>query len=136
MHPHTTPAVDEVGRLVIHLPDDATFYGARSYLPIALDLMNGVKTPSSGWVDDVSTEYARQFLTENKDRPFSLVVGFKTCHGPFTPPERTAQTYGDAEARAVPNLGVKAVYRQEEAVEAAPQGKGKKRPIAQQGLAK
>lgn len=113
----------------------ASFVGQGVFFDCPIEV-NGVKTPSSGWVDDVSTEYARQFLTENKDRPFSLVVGFKTCHGPFTPPERTAQTYGDAEARAVPNLGVKAVYRQEEAVEAAPQGKGKKRPIAQQGLAK
>lgn len=46
MNPHSTPAIDEVGRLVIHLPDDATFYGDQSYLPIALDLVDGVKTPS------------------------------------------------------------------------------------------
>ena len=60
MHPHTTPAVDEVGRLVIHLPDDATFYGARSYLPIALDLVEGVKTPSVLRPDPQGINYMAQ----------------------------------------------------------------------------
>lgn len=111
----------------------ASFIGQGVFFDCPIEV-NGVKTPSTGWVDDVSTEYAKQFITENKDRPFSLVVGFKTCHGPFTPPERTAKAYEGAEARDVPNLGVKAVYRQEEAAE--PEGKGKKKPIAQKGLAK
>ena len=107
----------------------ASFVGQGVFFDCPIEV-NGVKTPSTGWVDDVSTEYAKQFLTENKDRPFSLVVGFKTCHGPFTPPERTAQTYGDAEARDVPNLGAKAVYRQDE-TEAGPQGKAGKKAAAQ-----
>lgn len=46
MNPTTNPTVDEVGRLVTHLPDDATFYAERSYLPIALAPVEGVETPS------------------------------------------------------------------------------------------
>ena len=61
MNPHTTPAVDEVGRLVIHLPDDATFYGPRSYLPIALDLVERVKTPSLLRPDPQGINYMAQY---------------------------------------------------------------------------
>ena len=67
----------------------ASFVGQGVYFDCPIEV-NGVKTPSKGWVDDVSTEYAIQFLNDNQDQPFSLVVGFKTCHGPFTPPPRTA----------------------------------------------
>lgn len=45
MNPNTIPPANEVGRLVIHLPDDATFYDKRSYLPVALDLVEGSQTP-------------------------------------------------------------------------------------------
>lgn len=88
----------------------ASFVGQGIYFNCPIEV-NGVSTPSTGWVDDVSTEYARKFLTENKGRPFALVVGFKTCHGPFEPPERTAQTYADVEARPVPNLGLPPAYQ-------------------------
>ena len=113
----------------------ASFIGQGVFFDCPIEV-NGVKTPSTGWVDDVSTEYAKQFITENKDRPFSLVVGFKTCHGPFTPPERTAAAYDGEQARDVPNLGANAVYRQVEEEAAEPKGKGKKKPVAQMGLAK
>ena len=106
----------------------ASFLGQGVFFDCPIEV-NGVKTPSTGWVDDVSTEYAKQFITENKDRPFSLVVGFKTCHGPFTPPERTAKEYEGDEARDVPNLGVQAVYRQE-AAEEEPRGKPGKKATA------
>src|SRR5581483_4175360 len=94
----------------------ASFVGQGVYFncPIEVD---GVPTPSTGWVDDVSTEYARQFIADNKDQPFALVVGYKTCHGPFEPPERTSGDYADAEARPVPNLNLPAVYRGEAARE-------------------
>ncbi|MBA4015625.1 MAG: hypothetical protein C0483_00405 [Pirellula sp.] len=119
----------------------ASFIGQGVFFDCPIEV-NGVKTPSTGWVDDVSTEYARQFITENKDRPFSLVVGFKTCHGPFTPPERTAKAYEGDEARAVPNLDVKAAYRKDELEDAVPpaapqKGNGKKAAkIAAKGTAR
>ena len=39
-----------------------------------------------------------------------MILGFKTCHGPFTPPPRTAQDYEGALARTTPNYGVPAIY--------------------------
>lgn len=88
----------------------ASFIGQGVYFDCPVEV-NGVKTATKGWIDDVSTEYAIQFLEQNKDRPFSLVLGFKTCHGPFTPPPRAESTYGDAQARVVPNLEAPAIYR-------------------------
>lgn len=43
---YTAPPANEIGRVVIHLPDDATFYRHRSYLPIAIDLVDGTQIPS------------------------------------------------------------------------------------------
>lgn len=100
----------------------ASFIGQGIYFDCPIEV-NGVRTPSQGFVDDVSTDYATKFITENKDKPFSLVLGFKTCHGPFTPPPRTAETYGDAEARVVPNLQTPAIYKTVE--DAAPATKKK-----------
>ncbi len=92
----------------------ASFLGQGVYFDCPFEV-NGEKTATQGWVDDVSTDYALRFIEDNKHRPFSLVLGYKTCHGPFTPPPRTEETYGDAEARVVPNLTVPAIYRRDEA---------------------
>jgi arylsulfatase A-like enzyme len=58
----------------------------------------------------VTTEYAANFIKANKDKPFLMILGLKTCHGPFTPPPRHAQAYEGALARNVPNYGVPAIY--------------------------
>lgn len=101
----------------------ASFVGQGVYFDCPIEV-NGVKTPSKGWVDDVSTDYAIRFITENKDQPFSLVLGYKTCHGPFTPPPRTANAYPEAQARTVPNLNVPAIYKRDVATDGR-QGKKK-----------
>jgi arylsulfatase A-like enzyme len=88
----------------------ASFVGQGRYVDCPIEV-NGKVTPSKGWVDDVSTEYGIQFLKDNKDKPFVLVIGFKACHGPFDPPERHKNTYADEMARVVPNLKTPAIYR-------------------------
>lgn len=88
----------------------ASFVGQGVYFDCPFEL-DGVTTPTQGWVDDVSTDYAIEFLRERRDRPFSLVIGYKTCHGPFTPPPRAAEAYGESRARVVPNLATPAIYR-------------------------
>jgi arylsulfatase A-like enzyme len=87
----------------------ASFIGQGKYFDCPVEV-NGQSTPSSGWVDDVSTDYALRFLDENKDQRFALVLGFKTCHGPFEPPPRAAEYYEGQEARGVPNLQTPAIY--------------------------
>jgi arylsulfatase A-like enzyme len=102
----------------------ASFVGQGKYFDCPVEV-NGVSTPTKGFVDDVTTDYAANFIREHKDQPFLLILGYKTCHGPFTPPPRHEQTYQGEEARRVPNLGVRAAYR---AADAGPSGKANAAP--------
>ncbi len=62
----------------------ASFIGQGRYFDCPIEV-NGQETPSKGWVDDVSTDYALSFLRTNREKPFALAVGFKATHGPFAP---------------------------------------------------
>ena len=87
----------------------ASFVGQGVYFDCPIEV-DGVKTPSQGFVDDVTTEYASNFIKANKDKPFLMILGLKTCHGPFTPPPRNAKDYEGALARSTPNYGLPAIY--------------------------
>lgn len=91
----------------------ASFVGQGVYFDCPVEI-DGVKTATQGWVDDVSTEYALEFMRQSKDDPFSIVLGYKTCHGPFTPPPRTEGDYPNALARVVPNLTLPAIYKEDQ----------------------
>jgi arylsulfatase A-like enzyme len=106
----------------------ASFVGQGKYFDCPIEV-NGVAVPSKGWVDDVSTDYALGFLKENRERPFAMVLGFKSAHGPFDPPERHRETYAGEEARPVPNLGSTAVYNRT-AAPAAPRPPAARPPAA------
>jgi arylsulfatase A-like enzyme len=59
-------------------------------------IVDGVKTPSEGWVDDVATDYAIDFVKRQgaeDDAPWLLMLGFKTPHQPWEPPERSSELY-------------------------------------------
>lgn len=88
----------------------ASFIGQGKYRDCPI-YVNGKETPSTGWVDDVTTDYAIDFIRKNKDRPFSVTVGFKATHGPFEPPPRRANDYEGQLARPVPNLATPAIYK-------------------------
>ena len=105
----------------------ASFISQGKYFNCPFEI-NGVKTDTQGWVDDVSTEYALQFLRKNKDKPFVLAIGFKTTHGPFQPPERAKSRFEGENARTVPNLDVTASYKA-----GAVQEKGKQKKEPQKG---
>ena len=89
----------------------ASFLGQGRYYDCPF-VVNGETKPSTGWVDDVGTEYAIDFLAKNKDKPFLLCVGYKAPHGPCTPPPRRAKDYAGETARPVPSLGAPAIYRE------------------------
>jgi arylsulfatase A-like enzyme len=88
----------------------ASFVGQGRYFDCPF-LVNGKPTPTRGWVDDVSTDYAVQFLRENAAKPFLLVVGYKTAHGPFEPPDRRKEDFAGQAFQPVPSLGLTALYR-------------------------
>jgi arylsulfatase A-like enzyme len=87
----------------------ASFLGQGRYTDCPFEI-NGVATATSGYVDDVSTGFAIDFIRANRDKPFAVVVGFKAAHGPFDPPPRLKEKYAGVEARPVPNLDSPAPY--------------------------
>ena len=93
----------------------ASFVGQGKYWDCPIEV-NGEVIPSKGWVDDVTTDYAIQFIQEHQKQPFSIVLGYKACHGPCSPPERAKDRFPNATARSVPNLGIPAIYRATEKI--------------------
>lgn len=87
----------------------ASFVGQGVYIDCPIEV-NGVKTPSKGWVDDVTTDYALQFIKENKDKPFSVVLGLKAVHGPRTPPESHKNDYAGETVKAPENAAARPPY--------------------------
>ena len=99
----------------------ASFIGQGRYFDCPFEI-NGEPKPTQGWVDDVSTDYAIEFIKQHRDQPFSLVVGFKSPHGPRggeNLPERLRNLYEGEKSRPVPNLDIPAIYRTGDA-DAAP----------------
>lgn len=72
----------------------ASFIGQGQYFDCPLEV-NGKQTATIGWVDDVTTDYALQFIRQNNAAPFALALAFKSGHGPFQPATRHAKDYSD-----------------------------------------
>ena len=56
-------------------------------------------------IDDVATDYAIKFISDNKSKPFVLAIGLKACHSPFNPPKRLASLYEKEKAPPRPQSG-------------------------------
>lgn len=92
----------------------ASFVGHGRYQDCPFEI-NGVATPTRGWVDDVSTAYAIEWMKNHKERPFSMIVGFKSPHNPRggkNLPERLRDLYAGEASRPTPNCGVPAIFHQ------------------------
>lgn len=94
----------------------ASYIGQGQYFDQVFEV-DGANVPSRGWIDDVSTDFAIDFMRRSRDRPFSLVVGYKAAHqgglDPFDPPPRARERFAGTQMRPVPNLGTLAAYRTE-----------------------
>ncbi len=91
----------------------ASFIGQGTYQDCPFEI-NGVKTPTKGWVDDVSTDHAIDWMKQNREQPFSMVVGFKSPHnkrGDKNLPERLRDLHAGETTRPTPNCGVPPIYR-------------------------
>jgi arylsulfatase A-like enzyme len=89
---------------------NATFIGQGQYWDCPFEV-NGQMQPTKGWVDDVTTDFAIEFLKQPKDKPFSMFIGFKTPHEPTQPAERALKRFDGSKARTVPNLITPAIFR-------------------------
>ena len=90
----------------------ASFIGHGRYMDCPVEI-NGVSTPTTGWIDDVSTDFAIGWMKQNRERPFSLVVGLKSPHSPRggnNLPERLRNLYAGETSRSTPNSGVPAIF--------------------------
>jgi arylsulfatase A-like enzyme len=91
----------------------ASFIGHGRYNDCPVEI-NGVLTPTKGWIDDVDTAFAIEWMKQNRDRPFSMVVGFKSPHSPrggVNLPERLRNLYAGETSRPAPNFGVPPIFR-------------------------
>ena len=89
---------------------NATFIGQGVYRDCPFEV-NGVMTPSKGWVEDVIIDHAIKYLKMERQKPFSMFIGFKTPHEPTLPPVRAEKRFKDETARVVPNLTTPSVFR-------------------------
>jgi arylsulfatase A-like enzyme len=64
-------------------------------------LVNGKSVKTHGWIDDVATDYAIEFVRSQRDNPFGLVVGYKAPHEPRTPPSRAKSLYAHETVRPI-----------------------------------
>ncbi|MBW7863903.1 MAG: sulfatase [Candidatus Hydrogenedentes bacterium] len=55
--------------------------------------IDGQSVPREGYVTDLITDYAVEFIEENRERPFMLYVGHKAVHAEFAPAERHKGSY-------------------------------------------
>ncbi|GAA5121954.1 sulfatase [Luteolibacter yonseiensis] len=82
--------------------------------PVTIRKNGGVRQViEEKWIDDASADYAIGFLRENKDKPFSLTVGFKSVHGPREPETDFKAAYAGSEAVPVPSLQLTSPFRPE-----------------------
>lgn len=102
----------------------ASFVGQGGYQDYPFEI-NGVSTPTKGWIDDVSTDFAIEWMKQNKDRPFSMVIGFKSPHSPRggrNLPEHLRDLFAGESSRPTPNCGVPAIFHKPAADGKVPQG--------------
>ena len=59
-------------------------------------LHNGQWVETEGWVDDVTTTHALDYIARHRAEPFALFIGYKSPHDNRTPAPRHATRYADA----------------------------------------
>lgn len=72
-----------------------SFVGQGDYINPKLN-ENGRAFQATGYMTDLLTQYAVDFLKKPREKPFSLCLWHKAVHGPFTPAERHKDLYQDA----------------------------------------
>lgn len=92
---------------------NATFINQGVYKDCPFEV-NGRMVDTKGWVEDVSMDFAIDYLKEERSKPFCMWIGFKSPHDPARPPERTQGLYEGEKARVVPNMVTPAVFRMSE----------------------
>ena len=80
----------------------ASFIGHGQYVDCPFEV-DGVKRPTKGWVDTVTTDFALDFIRQNTNRPFFAMVGFKTPHDNREPRPEDREAYTNAQSTVPAN---------------------------------
>lgn len=75
--------------------DDAFTFIDQGIYPNCRFLENGRWVETEGWVDDVTTTRALDYIARHRAEPFALFIGYKSPHDNRTPAPRHARRYAD-----------------------------------------
>jgi arylsulfatase A-like enzyme len=82
----------------------AMFRGQGKYDDCPFNI-NGTMTPTKGYVTDVISDMAVDYIKKDHGgKPFSMFVGHKAVHGPFTPAERHKDLFKDEKLPQAPSV--------------------------------
>lgn len=73
--------------------DDVFTFIDQGIYPNCRFLHDGRWVETEGWVDDVTTTRAIDYIARHRDAPFALFIGYKSPHDDRTPPPRHAARY-------------------------------------------
>lgn len=79
-----------------------SFKGQGVYANPAFNI-DGKPAPQTGYMTDLLTRYAVDFVRKPRGKPFSMVLAHKGVHGPFTPADRHRTLYGSDPIRRAAN---------------------------------
>ena len=80
-----------------------SFKGQGAYYNPTLNV-DGQQVETHGYMTDLLTKYAVDWLKQPRNAPFCLCLCHKACHGPFTPAVRHSKLYDDAVIPKPPNF--------------------------------
>ncbi len=80
-----------------------SFKGQGRYIDPQLN-ENGRDFQATGYMTDLLTQYAVDFLKRPRQKPFCLCLWHKAVHGPFTPADRHKNLYADARMPEPPSF--------------------------------
>lgn len=82
----------------------AVFKGQGRYNDCPINI-NGKVTETTGYITDVVTDLAIDFIRQDHGgKPFSLYLGHKAVHGPFTPAERHKELFAGEKLPQAPSV--------------------------------
>jgi N-acetylglucosamine-6-sulfatase len=81
-----------------------SFRGQGVYIDPPLN-ENGREFKANGYMTDILTDKAVEWLGRKHDKPFCLYIGHKAVHGPFTPADRHKDLYSGVVPPEPPNYG-------------------------------
>jgi arylsulfatase A-like enzyme len=90
----------------------ATFRGQGLYNGTTFKINNEwFNTKTKGYVDSRTVDFAIEFLEDQEDEPFAMMVGFKAVHQPFTPMDEHAEKYASNVITPPPNWNATAPWK-------------------------